>query len=151
MSFPTAIPQSAPLVIPHAGDYIAPAIAAGAPFANHVENAAREVETRKSLRDLNNAISVDELKRSRRRYVAVKTIKAQAEYGVGLEGVMAALVANGAAIAANAEANAANAEAIAANAEAIAAAIGFRMDNNTTVRTTSPSVHAYSFYQAVDF
>jgi hypothetical protein len=84
MNFPTIIPPSEPLQSGHARDFVAPAIAANEAFDNQVENAAMEMETRLTLLVHDpNAVTPEEVKRSRSRLVAVETTQSQIEHGVG--------------------------------------------------------------------
>jgi hypothetical protein len=98
-AFPTDIPQSQPLLSGDGRDVRAPGIEAGEAFADQVEHAALEADTRKHLRDLDpNIATNDEVKSSRRRLVAVESVEAQVSNGVGDAGVLAAMAALGARI-----------------------------------------------------
>jgi hypothetical protein len=93
-AFPTDIPQSQPLLSGDGRDVPAPGIVAGEAFADQVVHAALEADIRKHLRDLDpNIASNDEIKSSKRRLIAVKTIEAQVSNGVGDAGVVAAIAA----------------------------------------------------------
>jgi hypothetical protein len=95
-AFPTDIPQSQPLLSGDGRDVRAPGIVAGEAFADQVVRAALEANTRKHLRDLDpNIATNDEIKRSKRRLIAVETIEAQVSNGVGDAGVLAAIAALG--------------------------------------------------------
>jgi hypothetical protein len=77
-------------------DFVAPAIVAGEPFGNQVNEAALEFELRQVLFTRTpNAVTVQELTASRVRYVAVETNHAQITHGMGTADLMAAIQALG--------------------------------------------------------
>jgi hypothetical protein len=92
MNFPVGIPANQPLQNGQNIDFVAPAIVAGEPFGNQVNDAALEFELRQVLFTRTpNAVTAQELNASRVRYVAVETSHAQITYGMGTAAVMAAI------------------------------------------------------------
>ena len=92
MSYPVAIDQTPALASGDGCDSRAPAIAANENFANQVEAASLELDTRKRLRvEENNVVAAAEVKESRRRLDALKTTEAQVAHGMGNAAILAAV------------------------------------------------------------
>jgi hypothetical protein len=84
MNFSDAITPSPTLQSGDARDFVAPTIVAGEDLGNQVELAATECEFRQFLLSrVPNAVTPDELQRTRSRVVAVETTHAQFTHGVG--------------------------------------------------------------------
>lgn len=94
MAFPVDIASTGALASGHYLDIEAPPIAVGDAFGNALDHANLEFDMRKRLHDdVPNSVTCGELRRSRRRLVAVETTVARVCYGNGIAGLGAQMAA----------------------------------------------------------